>query len=579
MELFLNQNFVKSQLYNISMQEHNTFVLPIIKQMMKQIVFLFLAVSLTLAGFAQKLGKADRLTIANLRAHLQYLADDKLEGRRTGTKGEELAYQYIISQFEKCGLEPKGTNGFLQAFEVNEGKQVLASTLLIMDGEHFKVEKDFFPLAWSANGSVESIASPGLAENGGPWFFDLKELLEQNQNNPHFDISHALREKEKAALSKGATALLLYNSSTLADNIKYNSKDRSAVSTIPVVYLNQSIVTKLQKDPAHTWDIKLKTVQSDKIRKGNNVVAFINNNAATTIVLGAHYDHLGYGEDNNSRYTGTAAIHNGADDNASGTAALLELARILKANGSKKSNYLFIAFSGEELGLYGSKYYIDNPTVSLTTINFMINMDMVGRFSDSSKTITIGGVGTSPSWGSLLNGEKKMPFSIKIDSSGTGPSDHTSFYRKDIPVLFFFTGLHTDYHKPSDDFDKINYNGQLKIVNYIARLVARTEAQNKLVFTKTREQQTTTSARFTVSMGIMPDYTFSGGGVKADGVSDGRAAQKAGIKAGDIITQLGDYNISSVESYMQALSKFKKGDAAKVKVKRGAEELVFDIVF
>jgi aminopeptidase YwaD len=530
-------------------------------------------------GSAQKLSKADKLTHANLKAHVMFLADDKLEGRRTGTKGEELAYQYISKYFETNGLMPKGTNGYLQTFEVNEGKQILPSTFLIMDGELFKAEKDFFPLAWSANASIETIASPGLAENNAPWFFDLKDVLEQNQNNPHFDLVPALREKEKAAVSKGATVLFLYNSGTIADNIKYDSKDRSAVSSIPIVYLNKSIVTKLVKDISHTWDIKFKTEQGDKIRKGNNVAAYINNNAATTILLGAHFDHLGYGEDNNSRHTGGSAIHNGADDNASGTAALLELARILKTKGSKKSNYLFLAFSGEELGLYGSKYFVDHPTVSLNEVNYMINMDMVGRFNDSSKSITIGGVGTSPTWGTLLNGEKKMPFSIKVDSSGTGPSDHTSFYRKDIPVLFFFTGLHTDYHKPSDDFDKINYNGQLLVVNYITRLIAKTETQNKLAFTKTREQQTTTSARFTVSMGIMPDYTFSGNGVKADGVSEGKAAQKAGIKAGDVIVQLGEFAISSVESYMQTLSKFKKGDATKVKVKRGNEELMFDIVF
>jgi aminopeptidase YwaD len=530
-------------------------------------------------GSAQKLTKADKLTHTNLKAHVMFLADDKLEGRRTGTKGEEQAHQYISKYFETNGLLPKGTNGYLQTFEVNEGKQILPSTFLIMDGEHFKAEKDFFPLAWSANASIETIASPGLAENNAPWFFDLKDLLEQNQNNPHFDLTASLHEKEKAAINKGATALFIYNSSKLADNVKYDSKDRSAISTIPVLYLSKSITDKLVKDVSHTWDIKFKTEQADKIRKGNNVVAYINNNAATSIVLGAHYDHLGYGEDNNSRHTGGAAIHNGADDNASGTAALLELARILKTSGSKKSNYLFIAFSGEELGLYGSKYFVDHPTVSLAEVNYMINMDMVGRFSDSSKTITIGGVGTSPKWGTLLNGEKKMPFAIKVDSSGTGPSDHTSFYRKDIPVLFFFTGLHTDYHKPSDDFDKINYNGQLLVVNYITKLIARTETQNKLAFTKTKEQQTTTSARFTVSMGIMPDYTFSGNGVKADGVSEGRAAQKAGIKAGDVIVQLGEYAINSVESYMQTLSKFKKGDATKVKVKRGKDELLFDIVF
>ena len=546
---------------------------------MKLFFTLVLFLGIINSNEAQKLSKTDRVTYANLQTHVKFLADDKLEGRRTGTKGEEMAAQYITAWFEKCGLQPKGTNGFLQPFEVNEGKQILASTILIMDGEHLKQGKDFFPLAWSINGSVEAIASPSLAEAGGPWFWDLKEVLEENKSNPHFDLNNTLREKEKAATQKGATALLIYNSGDVDDKIKYESKDRSTLSSIPVIYCNKPLTEKIAKDPSHTWDIKLKTEQGDKIRKGNNVVAYMNNSAATTIVLGAHFDHLGYGEDNNSRYTGGVAIHNGADDNASGTAALLELARLLKAGGNKNNNYLFIAFSGEELGLYGSKYFVDHPTISLTDVNYMINMDMVGRFSDSSKAITIGGVGTSPSWGSLINGEKKMPFSVKVDSSGTGPSDHTSFYRKDIPVLFFFTGLHTDYHKPSDDFDKINYNGELMVVNYITRLIGRSQSQNKLVFTKTREQQTTTTARFTVSMGIMPDYTFSGNGVKVDGVSEGRAAQKAGLKAGDVVTQLGEYSISSVESYMQALSKFKKGDATKVKVKRGNEEIVFEISF
>jgi C-terminal processing protease CtpA/Prc len=209
----------------------------------------------------------------------------------------------------------------------------------------------------------------------------------------------------------------------------------------------------------------------------------------------------------------------------------------------------------------------------------MINMDMVGRLNDSTKTITVGGFGTSPTWSKIIINDPKAAFSIKIDSSGTGPSDHTSFYRKDIPVLFFFTGLHSDYHKPTDDAGKINYTGEFRIVKYIYGVVEKTSSENKLVFTKTREQQTGTSTRFSVSMGIMPDYTYSGGGVRVDGVSDGRPAQKAGLKTGDIVTQLGDYKINSVETYMQALSKFKKGDAARVIVKRGTEELKFDIVF
>ncbi len=546
---------------------------------MSKLFSFFLLLVFTLSAAAQKLSKSDKVSVQNIRSHVSFLADDKLEGRRTGTKGEQLASQYIVQQFEKNGLTPKGDNGgYLQPFEMNEGKEVLSSSFFIIDGEHLKVDKDFFPFSWSKNGNGEAMASPSLHESGGAWFWDIKELLVENEKSPHFDLMTAIHSKEKDAAQKGATALIIFNSGTKDAGVKYDGKDRSAVSTIPVIWLQKRIADKIAKDPSHMMDINFKIEQGEKTRKGFNVVGYINNNAASTIILGAHFDHLGYGEDRNSRSTELPAIHNGADDNASGTAALIELSRMLKKAGNKNNNYLFVAFSGEELGLFGSKYYTEHPTVSFTDVNYMINMDMVGRYNDSSKAITIGGVGTSPSWGTLLY-EKKPAFGIKVDSSGTGPSDHTSFYRKDIPVLFFFTGLHTDYHKPSDDFEKINYEGELMIVKYIERLIDRTSKSPKLAFTKTREQQTTTSARFTVSMGIMPDYTFSGGGLKVDGVSDGKAAQKAGLKAGDIVVKLGDFNVSSVESYMQALGKFKKGDTTKVKVKRGAEELVFDINF
>jgi len=304
--------------------------------------------------------------------------------------------------------------------------------------------------------------------------------------------------------------------------------------------------------------------------------------------LGAHFDHLGYGEDGNSRHTMTEpAIHNGADDNASGTAALIELSKKLKASSLKNNNYLFIAFSGEELGLYGSKYFTEHPTIDLKTVNYMINMDMVGRLNDSSKVLTIGGYGTSPAWAGVIQptnpGTDKKSANpqivVRIDSSGTGPSDHTSFYRKDIPVLFYFTGLHTDYHKPSDDADKINYGGEQLIVKHVLGIVQQLDNQPKLAFLKTREAQTTTSARFSVSMGIMPDYTWSGNGLRSDGVSEGKPAQKAGLKAGDIILQIGDFKITSMESYMQTLGKFKKGDKAKVIYLRGKDTLETTVEF
>ncbi|MES1224246.1 MAG: M20/M25/M40 family metallo-hydrolase, partial [Bacteroidota bacterium] len=319
-----------------------------------------------------------------------------------------------------------------------------------------------------------------------------------------------------------------------------------------------------------------------KKRTGHNVAGYINNNAANTVIVGAHFDHLGYGEDGGSLLrTGEHLVHNGADDNASGTAALIELARMLKNSKIKNTNFLFIAFSGEELGLFGSKYFADNPTIDLTSVNYMINMDMVGRFSDSTHALTVGGYGTSPTWSATIaTNNPKDFFVVKIDSSGTGPSDHTSFYRKDIPVLFFFTGLHSDYHRPTDDADKINYTGEFRIVRYINDIITNLSKQNqKLAFTKTRETQTTTAARFSVTLGIMPDYTFTGSGVRADGISEGKAAQKAGMQTGDIIIQLGENNITSLENYMQALNKFKKGDKTKVKYKRGNDTIESDVQF
>jgi len=524
---------------------------------------------------AQKIKKEDKQLIVNLQQHVQYLADDKLEGRRTGTPGEKLAAEYVKNEFNKIGLQPKGSEEFFQSFEVNEGKQINPSTHLIIDGSNLVLNKDFFPLVYSANSSIEALPSLALQEPNMPWFFDVKELLEASSSNPHFDLNTALVAKAKELKEKGASALFIYNSSSIEDGLRFDGKNRPEVLSIPIIYISKDAAKKYLSDASATLDIKLKTEISEKKRTGSNVIGYIDNGAPTTVVLGAHYDHLGLGEDGNSREIEKKnQVHNGADDNASGTAALIELARLLKNSKLKNNNYLFIAFSGEELGLYGSKYFTEHPTVNLSSVNYMINMDMVGRLNDSSHVVTVGGYGTSPTWGNLYNlkGKNKLyadNLDFRYDSSGTGPSDHTSFYLKNIPVLFYFTGLHGDYHKPTDDYNKINFTGEMGLVKHIYSLIQASDKQKeKLVFTKTRETQTTTSARFSVTMGIMPDYTFNGAGVRVDGVSEGRPAQKAGIRTGDIITSLGDIKITSMESYMQALGKFKKSDKAVVQYTR-----------
>ena len=307
---------------------------------------------------------------------------------------------------------------------------------------------------------------------------------------------------------------------------------------------------------------------------GRNVIAYLDKKADKTIVIGAHFDHLGMGGQG-SLHRGDSAIHNGADDNASGTAALLALAKIFKYE-TLKSNIIFVAFSGEENGLWGSNYFVKNPTLDLKTVNYMINMDMVGRLNEE-KSLAIYGVGTSPSFSKVLNPINADSLKLVPSESGVGPSDHTSFYLQDLPVLHFFTGQHADYHKPSDDADKINYEGLVKVVRYISRLVAELNAEPKLAFTKTKDSSD--SPRFTVSMGVVPDYLYSGKGMRVDGVSEGKPAQAAGLQKGDVVLQLGDSTIVDMMGYMRALSVFKKGDSTQVVVERAGLKIAAKIKF
>ena len=312
-------------------------------------------------------------------------------------------------------------------------------------------------------------------------------------------------------------------------------------------------------------------------RVGHNVIGFIDNQADRTVVIGAHYDHLGMGMPMASLHTGDPAVHNGADDNASGVAAMLYLAKRLANSPAKKNNYLFIGFSGEELGLYGSKYFTENPTVDLNSINYMLNMDMVGRLNEDM-VLAVYGVGTSPIWKDKLERLNKDNFKIKTTESGIGPSDHTSFYLRNIPVLHFFTGQHGDYHKPSDDSQLINYDGIKEIADFMLLLIEDLDGQAKLDFTKTKdEQQKATS--FKVTLGVMPDYVYEGEGMRIDAVLDDRPAKKAGLEGGDVIIQIGEVEVKTIYDYMEGLGKFSKGDTTDVKVKRGKKTLKKKITF
>ncbi|TJY34818.1 M28 family peptidase [Pontimicrobium aquaticum] len=383
-----------------------------------------------------------------IKEDVTFLADDKLEGRSTGTDGERAAADYIAKRFKDLGLEGKGTSGYFQDFT-------------------------FTP-----------------------------------KTDPHSEVKYT-------------------------------------------------------------------TVNDDGSITGRNILGFIDNNASQTVVIGAHYDHLGYGGEGSLDRSEEKAIHNGADDNASGVAVMLNLAGKLKETNTN-NNYLFMAFSGEEMGLLGSNYFVKNSTIPTDSINYMFNMDMVGRLKADS-TLAVYGVGTSPYFKQVISSSNK-DFKIIENESGVGPSDHTSFYLSDIPVLHFFTGQHEDYHKPGDDSEKLNYDGMNMISEYIFDIITDLDDNGELAFRKTKNESEETP-RFKVGLGVVPDYLYDGEGMRIDGVTEEKPAIKAGLQKGDIIVKLGDSTITDMMSYMRALSVFEAGNTTKVTYKRGGKEATVEIKF
>lgn len=515
--------------------------------------------------------------IKQLRTDIGYLASDQLEGRRTGTKGEALAGMYIEKRLGQAGVLPYGQS-YRRPFKFEWGKELTPEVRFSIGNKYISIPEDAFPTPFSAAGKDDNYVLPESMEANSPWLIALYES-EQEAGNPHFDWEKQTFDRARKAIERGATSVLFYD--------KYGSKyfptfaRRSDYENleVPVLLLSKKVYDQHIRDMKVMQPLMMNITFRKEYRTGTNIVGYIDNNAVQTVILGAHYDHLGYGEDGSSRMTEhTRAIHNGADDNASGVGALLALAAKIKQSPSlKKYNYLFIAFSAEELGLLGSKAFVNDKNFDPKKVAYMINMDMVGRLGPDRK-LTVGGVGTAPAWNSVLASVGNN-FKIVKDSSGIGPSDHTSFYNDSIPVLFFFTGVHSDYHKPSDDASKINYTGTKDIVNYIYGIITSMEKHPAPLYTATRNNNSMGRGSFKVTMGIMPDYSYQEGGVRVDGVIEGKPASRAGLKQGDIVLQIGSIKINGMQSYMEALGSFSPGDKTVVKIKRGPTVQEFPLTF
>jgi aminopeptidase YwaD len=527
-----------------------------------------------------------------LKKHISTLASDEYGGREPGTKGEILSSTYIIKEFTEIGLKAKGERGFLQPFTFTKSLKTGPKTKLKVGAYELETGNVSYPLAYSANATAKGIAvnvgygikAPSLNHND----YDRKDTLKgkifivdastPDRGGPHSKFAEFadLRTRIDNAIANGAAGILFYTADTEMKELTLDAKIKITPCSIPVMYLIRGKSSILLTDMEFEVDMTAQIIKEEAT--GNNVLGYIDNKAENTIVIGAHYDHLGHGGDE-SLYRGEPAIHNGADDNASGVAGVIELARYIKANGPKSNNYLFMAFSGEEKGLLGSGHFAKNPSIDLSKVNYMLNMDMIGRLKTEEPTLIVSGVGTSDAWKITMSYIKQDNFKIKTTESGVGPSDHTSFYLKNIPVLHFFSGTHNDYHKPSDDEHLINYKGEFDILNYMITLIEKLDDKGKLNFIKTKEENNEESPRFKVTLGVVPDYAFEGAGMRIDGVTDGKPAALAGLKSGDIVISIGDHKVQDMMSYMKALGKFEKGQKAAVGILRGKEELKIDVTF
>jgi Peptidase family M28/PDZ domain len=538
-----------------------------------------------------------------IRNHVAILSADSLEGRKVGTVGEEKAARYIIEQFQQIGLKPAGDdNSFKQAFDFTSEIKFGPANALTVDSRELKLNEDYVPLKSSHIGdfSFENLVYVGYGieldtmdhhDYEGKDVEGKAVLIERfapDGNDPHSAYYEAatMDAKIAEATKRGVSGIFFFTPEDQDDSLSQRKRSHTAERDIPILYLKRSVFDANHATPKALAGVSFAgKVDLQRIKStGHNVLGLLageRSDGSRIVVVGAHYDHLGWGgSGSGSLYTGKEPqIHNGADDNASGTAGVIELARYFASKKSELDySLLFMTFSGEESGLLGSNYFVKNPTIDLENVNFMINMDMIGRLKEE-KGLPVQGVGTSPAFKEYFENYDE-DFKIVTSESGVGPSDHTAFYNGGVPTLFFFTGAHKQYHRPTDDVDLVNASGEAKALTFIASCIERFAAsKEKLEFTRTKDAAPGKSPRFTVTLGVMPDYTWEERGLHIDGVTEERAADVAGVLAGDIVIKIGEYEIVDIYAYMAALSRFRKGDTTQVVVDRDGIELTMTLVF
>jgi hypothetical protein len=383
---------------------------------------------------AQKLKKNDKTAINDLQTHIHFLS------------GGGSADDYLSSSFITIGLKPKGDrNGWFQTFEIDQGRQVSADAYLTVNDHAFLLPTEYFPLAFSANGTVSGSPAVALQESGTPWFLDLRDLLEAGAGNPSFDLPGAIRARAEACFKKGATALILYNSSRTPDKLSFDPKQRPAPASIPILYITREAKRKYLKDESASVNIRIKVGFTDRKHTEHNVIGLLDNGAPSTVVIGA-------------------------GDNASGVAGMIELARMLSTSRLRNNNYLFIEFSGQQEGASGANWLVDHPPVDLKKITFMIRLDRIGGLSDSSHALAMADRSNASAWGQVFaNVKDKKEFVLHLDSTAAVGGDQAAFSGKGIPALLISTGgaTHPEDHTQGEDPAALNYPGELAVLKSV----------------------------------------------------------------------------------------------------------------
>ncbi|MDX2151090.1 MAG: M28 family peptidase [Bryobacteraceae bacterium] len=594
--------------------------------MKQQRVVLFLgALALVLSAAAASTAGSDP---GRYLEHVKFLSSEKLAGRGTGTPGLEKAAAYVARQFKELGVQPAGVNGYYQPFPVTTNAKLGPKNRLEAkengDRREFKFKEDFQPFNFSASkGASGQVVFVGYGITAREYHYDdyagvdvkdkiavvlrhePQEFDEKSVFSGKLYTQHAQLESKAAnAKMHGAAAVVFVNDlpahSGDSDSLdKFPRTVGPANAGIPFIQVKGEVAErwlalsgKNLKDLVAAIDKDLKPqsfalpasltldLQADverEVKTVNNVVAYLPGKTDEYLVLGAHYDHLGLGEQFSMAPSLAGTPHLGADDNASGTAGLLELARVLSAAKDRERGVLFIAFAAEELGLLGSGYYVNNPQRPIDKAVAMINLDMIGRLRDNK--VFVGGTGTAAAFKALLESVKtRHPLTLDTtEQGGYGSSDHTSFTTKQIPVLFFFSGLHGDYHRPSDTWDKINAPGAAQLVNLVSDLSLEiVNAPERPKYVQVADPRAAAGsmgggAGYGAYFGSVPDFAEVPNGFRFADVRPGSPAAKAGLKPQDILFEFDGKSIANLYDFTYALRSTKPGDTVLVKVRRGGE--------